>query len=64
MAISLRTDFDSSPLRAWAKKAKGGPQARRLLALPAIYDGATRTEVDRRCDAADRSRPGAQVQRS
>jgi hypothetical protein len=33
MAISLRTDFDSSALRAWAKKAKDGPQARRLLAL-------------------------------
>ena len=47
MAISLRTDFDSSPLRAWAKKAKGGPQARRLLALAAIYDGPTRTEAAR-----------------
>jgi hypothetical protein len=47
MAISLRTDFDSSPSRAWAKKAKDGPQARRLLALAAIYDGATRTEAAR-----------------
>ena len=31
---------------AWlAKKTKDGPQARRLLALAAIYDGATRTEA-------------------
>jgi light-regulated signal transduction histidine kinase (bacteriophytochrome) len=28
-----------------AKKTKDGPQARRLLALAAIYDGATRTEA-------------------
>ena len=45
MAIPLRTDFDASALRVWAKKAKDGPQARRLLALAAIYDGATRTEA-------------------
>jgi transposase len=45
MAIPLRTDFDASVLRACAKKAKDGPQARRLLALAAIYDGATRTET-------------------
>ena len=36
-------DFDASPLRGLAKKAKDGPQARRLLALAAIYDGSTRT---------------------
>ena len=29
----------------WPKKTKDGPQARRLLALAAIYDGATRTEA-------------------
>ena len=45
MAIPLRTDFDASALRAWAKKTKDGPQARRLLALAAIYDGATRAEA-------------------
>ena len=45
MAISLRTDFDASALRTCAKKTKDGPQARRLLALAAIYDGATRTEA-------------------
>jgi len=32
-------------LRASAKRSKDGPQARRLLALAAIYDGATRAEA-------------------
>jgi transposase len=45
MAILLRGDFDASRLRSLAKKAKDGAQARRLLALAAIYDGATRTEA-------------------
>ena len=43
--IPLRQDFDASQLRGLAKKTKDGPQARRLLALAAIYDGATRTEA-------------------
>ena len=41
----LRQDFDASQLRGLARKTKNGPQARRLLALAAIYDGATRTEA-------------------
>jgi transposase len=45
MAISLRRDFDAAQLRSLAKKTKDGPQARRLLALAAIYDGSTRTEA-------------------
>ena len=45
MAVSLRGDFDASQLRGLAKKTKDGPQARRLLALAAIYDGATRSEA-------------------
>jgi transposase len=45
MPIPLRTDFDASALRSCARKTKDGPQARRLLALAAIYDGATRTEA-------------------
>jgi Winged helix-turn helix len=45
MAVSLRGDFDASRLRGLAKKAKDGPQARRFLALAAIYDGSTRTEA-------------------
>jgi transposase len=32
-------------LRSLARRTKDGPQARRLLALAAIYDGATRTEA-------------------
>ena len=44
-AIPLRRDFGASQLRGLARKTKDGPQARRLLALAAIYDGATRTEA-------------------
>ena len=47
MRIPLRTDFGALALRVSAKKTKDGPQARRLLALAAIYDGATRTEAAR-----------------
>jgi transposase len=43
--IPLRQDFDATMLRILAKNSKDGPQARRLLALAAIYDGATRTEA-------------------
>ncbi len=45
MPIPLRVDFDAQTLRAAAKKSKDGPQARRLLALAAIYEGAPRTEA-------------------
>ena len=45
MPILLRTDFDASQVRAAAKGAKDGPQARRLLALAAIYDGGPRSEA-------------------
>ena len=44
-AIGVRGDFDAGALRAAAKRSKHGPQARRLLALAAIYDGATRSEA-------------------
>src|SRR3954468_12244162 len=47
MPVPLRTDFDADGLRAIARKTKDGPQARRLLALATIYDGATRTEAAR-----------------
>ena len=43
--IPLRRDFSAARLRGLAKKTKDGPQARRLLTLAAIYDGATRTEA-------------------
>jgi hypothetical protein len=57
-AIGLREDYDAGALRAIAKRSKDGPQARRLLALAAIYDGATRSEVtdDKTVDKAERKR--------
>jgi len=45
MPIPLRADFNAGLVRAAAKRSKDGPQARRLLALAAIYDGGTRTEA-------------------
>jgi transposase len=45
--LELRSDFDAAKLRAAARQTKNGPQARRLLSLAAIYDGATRKEAAR-----------------
>jgi len=45
MPIALRGDYDASRLRSIARKTKDAAQARRLLALSAIYNGATRTEA-------------------
>ena len=45
MPIPLRADFNAGLGRAAAKRSKDGPQARRLLALAALYDGAPRTEA-------------------
>ena len=45
MPIALRADFDARMVRAVARRSKDGPQARRLLALAAIYEGASRTEA-------------------
>jgi transposase len=45
MPIPLRGDYDAEMMRAAAKRSKDGPQARRLLALAAVYEGATRTEA-------------------
>ena len=44
-AVGLRGDYSAGALRAAAKRSKDGAQTRRLLALAAIYDGATRTEA-------------------
>ncbi len=38
-AVPLRSDFDAAALRFAAKKTKDAAQARRLLALAAIYEG-------------------------
>lgn len=45
MPIALRADFDAAMVRSAAKRSKDGPQARRLLALAAIYEGGSRTEA-------------------
>jgi transposase len=47
MPIPLRSDFAAPQLRALARKTKNAAQARRLLALAAIYEGGTRTEAAR-----------------
>jgi transposase len=45
--VPLRPDFDAPDLRALARRSKDAAQSRRLLALAAIYDGASRTEAAR-----------------
>src|SRR5215207_5439966 len=47
MPIALRADYHAARLRGFARETKNGPQARRLLALAAIYEGATRTQAAR-----------------
>ena len=49
MPIPLRSDFDAAHLHKVARRTKDAPQARRLLALAAIYEGATRTLAASRC---------------
>jgi len=44
-AIALRLDFTAADLRRLARRSKDAAQARRLLALAAIYDGGTRSEA-------------------
>jgi transposase len=45
MPIPLRADYDARLLRMAARESKDAGQTRRLLALAAIYEGATRTEA-------------------
>jgi len=45
MPVPLRVDFDAQMVRLAAKRSKDVQQARRLLALAAIYTGASRTEA-------------------
>jgi transposase len=47
MPIALRADFDAADLRTAARQTKDAAQARRLLALAAIHDGASRIEAAR-----------------
>ena len=41
-ALRLREDYDAPHMRALAKASRDANQTRRLLALAAIYDGASR----------------------
>jgi transposase len=45
MVVPLRTDFDAARVRQAARASRDGRQVRRLLALAAIYDGASRTQA-------------------
>lgn len=45
LAIALRLDFMAAELRGLARRSKDAGQARRWLALAAIYDGGTRSEA-------------------
>ena len=56
MPIALRADFDAEMVRAAAKRSKDGPQARRLLALAAIYEGASRSDAAKIGGVASRFR--------
>ena len=47
MPIALRLDYDAARLRGEARRSKDAGQARRLLALAAIYEGASWTEAAR-----------------
>ena len=44
-AVAVRTDYTAGEVRQLAKRAKDGAQARRLLAIAAVLDGASRTEA-------------------
>ena len=45
MPIPLRSDYDQARVRVAARESKNANQVRRLLALAAIYDGASRAEA-------------------
>ena len=45
MPIPLSADYDAARLRQAARESRDAGQTRRLLALAAIYDGASRTEA-------------------
>ena len=44
-AIAVRTDYTSDEVRQLAKRAKDASQARRLLAIAVVLDGASREEA-------------------
>jgi transposase len=46
-AVAVRTDYTVGHVRRLAKRAKDAPQARRLLAIAAVLDGASRRDAAR-----------------
>ena len=50
--ISLRIDYSGDDLRSLARTSRDAKQARRLLALSLIYDGAPRSEAARHATAS------------
>src|SRR3989454_6959591 len=44
-AIAVRTDYTSGEVRRFARRVKDSSQARRLLAIAAVLDGASREEA-------------------
>ena len=44
-AIAVRTDYAAGEVRRFAQRAKDAAQARRLLAIAAVLDGASREEA-------------------
>src|SRR5271156_915777 len=46
-SVRLRSDFDALRVRQLAKSAGDADQARRLLAIAAVYDGMSREEAAR-----------------
>lgn len=47
LVIGLRADYDGAALRRLARTSRSANQARRLLALAAIYDGGSRSAAAR-----------------
>src|SRR5262247_1644452 len=44
-AIAVRTDYNAGEVRRFAQRAKDAAQARRLLAIAAVLEGASREEA-------------------
>ena len=64
-AVPVRTDYTASEVRRFARRAKDGAQARRLLALAAVLDGASREEQRRSAGwTARRAGLGDPIQRA
>jgi transposase-like protein len=53
-AIAVRSDNTAGEVRRFAKQARDGAQARRLLAIAAVPDGASRAEAAAKIGGMDR----------